>query len=139
MILLLFCYFYRTPLWEVCLNYEAVEILPQTLTNLYLGSAAYCYVAYLLDPTHPILLMSDVPRTELSSLPPTQQDNPSTRAYHVSIPAYQKYLHPPHFSDHHYPIPTSLSYISPHNACWIPAATSLSMHPKTFFKVSPSC
>ena len=36
-----------------------------TLTTLYLGFVAYCYVAYLLDPAHPLFLPYDVPPIQL--------------------------------------------------------------------------
>ena len=51
---------YLPPPHEVCLNYEVVVFQPWTLTTTDLGSVAYCYVAYLLDPTYPILLPSNV-------------------------------------------------------------------------------
>ena len=49
------------------MNYEVVEFQPWTLTTPDLGSAAYCYVTYLLDLTQPLLLLSDAPPTPTSS------------------------------------------------------------------------
>ena len=37
-----------------------VEFQPQTSTTPYLGSAAYCCIAYLLNPPHHLFLTSDV-------------------------------------------------------------------------------
>ena len=34
---------------------------PRTLTTPDLGSIAYCYIAYLLNPPHPLLLLFNVP------------------------------------------------------------------------------
>ena len=45
---------------EVYRNYEVVEFQPRALTTPDLGLVAYCYIDYLLDPTHPILLTSNV-------------------------------------------------------------------------------
>ena len=54
------CCWYWPPVREVCHNYEVVEFQPWTLTTPDLGSIAYCYIAYLLDPPHPLLLPSDI-------------------------------------------------------------------------------
>ena len=45
---------------EVCPNYEVVVFQPLTLTTPDLASVAYCYIAYLLNPPHPLFLPSDV-------------------------------------------------------------------------------
>ena len=44
-----------------------MEFQPRTLTTPDLGSVSYFYVAYLLDPPHPLLLPSDVPPPPWSS------------------------------------------------------------------------
>ena len=54
------CCCYRPPVREVCPNYKVVVFQPQKLTIPDLGSVTYYYVAYLLDPPHPLLLPSAV-------------------------------------------------------------------------------
>ena len=51
-----FCVCYWPQVREVFPNDEVVMFQPQTLTTMYLGSVAYCYIAYLLKPPHSIFL-----------------------------------------------------------------------------------
>ena len=55
------CCCYWPPVREVCTNDEVVDFQSRTLTTMELGSITYCYVAYLLYPSYPLLLLSDVP------------------------------------------------------------------------------
>ena len=83
------------PVRQVFPNYEVMQLQPRTLTTLYLGSVAYCYV-YLLELPHPLLLPSDVTPPHPSSFFPTStQDHLPTWASPVSVWAYQKTCHPP--------------------------------------------
>ena len=64
-----FCCWYWPLVREVFPKYEVVKFQPRTLTNPYPGSVAYCYVSYLLDPPHPLLLLFDVlPPPHLTSV-----------------------------------------------------------------------
>ena len=61
------CVCYWPPFREVCPNYEVVKFQPPFLITPDLGSVAYCNVAYLLVPPHPLLLPSDVLSPQPSS------------------------------------------------------------------------
>ena len=72
------CVCYWPPVHEVCPNYEVVVFQPWKLTTLDLGSVAYCYIAYLLNPPHLLFLTSYVRQGEAShSFPDASSNNVS--------------------------------------------------------------
>ena len=54
------CVCYWRPVHEFFPYYEVVMFQPRTLTTPDLGSVDYCYIAYVLNPPHPLFLPSDV-------------------------------------------------------------------------------
>ena len=137
------CYFcccccYWPPIREVCPNYELVEFQPRTFTTPYLGSVAYCYVAYLLYPPYPLLPPSHVPP------PPPFYFDASTigSSTHLGVPRLCPRIHkkpsPPLLS------PSLLETDSPSppspppflsDSCRCRSLTAA----KIFFNVAPSC
>ena len=65
------CVCYWPLVHEVFPNYEVVMFQPWTLTTPYLGSVTCCYIAYLLIPPLPLLLLPDVHQGEASHSFPT--------------------------------------------------------------------
>ena len=65
------CVCYWPPVREIFPNHEVMIFQPRTLTTPDLGSVAYCYIAYLLNPSHPLFLPYDVCPGEAAHSCPT--------------------------------------------------------------------
>ena len=90
------CICYWPPVREVCQNYEVVIFQTRKFTTLDLVSVAYFFIAYSLNPPHPLFLPSDIcPGGASHCCPPrpihqqvSARYHPPTRAPPVSVPAY---------------------------------------------------
>ena len=117
------CCFYWPPVCEVNKNYEVVESQPHTLTTLDLGSVAYCYVAYLLEPTHTLILPSNVPPPKLlsSALIPPGIICPPGR--HPSLSHHTKKIARLSLTRHFQRLTPPICP-HPQHACWTPVAAA---------------
>ena len=103
---------------------------PFTLTIMYISSVEYCYVTYLMEPPHPLLLPSNVPPPQSfpSVLVPHGIILPPGR--HPYISQYTKKTLACLSLTHHFQIPTPPLLPRPRHACRIPVAAAPTLSPK---------
>ena len=133
------CVCYWSPVSEVCPHYGVMMFQPRKLTTPDLGSVAYCYIAYLLNPP---TISSCFPMSiwERKLTPaPSPQPEMSILLLHgiirplgaspVSVPAHQKTFACLPLT-HHFQSPTPPSLPCLRHACRIPTAADPLMPPK---------
>ena len=119
-----------------------MEFQPWTLTTPDLGSFTYCYVAYLLELPHPLLLTSNVPSLPplyfsfhhriirppgFPSSPSKHNQNPVSPLLSPSLPNTDSSSPPslpPHLSDsrrHRYLAATEIFFNVPPSCCYTPS------------------
>ena len=120
------CVCYWPPFHEVFPNYQVVMFQPRALTTPDLDSVAYFYMAYLLNPPHPLFLPSNfrqgeeahscptTPAINLSPhgiiLPPRRHPSPSQHTKILSLPLLHRSLPESESSSPLLPPPCLMNY-----------------------------